>query len=312
MQSTNTLTWRAVFLVVVVVVEGLGVQVAASYSTCVRPMAAPECDSDFARTSDVDDKIAGGHVAEPGSTPWLVSLMDTHYVDPVPFCSGTLISNRWVITSASCVSSYKDKYDNIKVVLGEYDLTVNEGWERTRCVNYIALHPDYDYYSHHADVALVRLSLYILYSQRIGTLELPPWWQKETNDPQDAFTSGGQLYTIAGWGRIGESGELSPVIRVAQVPLLSHEDCMEVYPEFANTIICAGNLTHGGLDSCQGDMGGALARDGYIRGVSSFSVGCGRPGYPGVYTDVTQMMDWICSLTNLLALWSLDRIPACQ
>ncbi|KAK8376905.1 hypothetical protein O3P69_010089 [Scylla paramamosain] len=312
MQSTNTSTWRGVFLLVAVVVEGLGVQMVTSYSSCVRPMAGPDCaDSNLARTSDVNDKIAGGHVAEPGSTPWLVSLMDTHYVDPVPFCGGTLISHRWVITSASCVTSYQGNHDNIKVVLGEYDLTVDEGWERTRCVNYIVLHPEYDYYTHHADVALIRLGFYIFYSQRIGTLKLPPWWHTKTNEAQEDSTSG-DLYTIAGWGRVGESGEYSPVIRVAQVPLLSREDCMEVYPEFTNTMICAGNLTYGGLDSCQGDLGGALASDGYIRGVSSWSVGCGRPGYPGVYTDVTRVMDWICTITNLLASSSLDRLQPCQ
>lgn len=57
---------------------------------------------------------------------------------------------------------------------------------------------------------------------------------------------------IAGWGRVGETGEPSSVVRVAEVPLVDQAVCHEVYPEFtSDTIICAGNLTHGGLDSCQ-------------------------------------------------------------
>lgn len=309
MQSPNTSTWRAVFLLVAVLVEGLGVQMVSSYSSCIRPMAEKDCDPETERTSDIDDKIAGGHIAEPGSTPWLVSLMDANYEDPVPFCGGTLISHSWVITSASCVNGYQKNLESIKVVLGEYDLTVHEGWERNRGVNYIALHPDYDYYSHHADVALMRLCFYVFYSQRIGTLQLPSWWNAMANEASDGSE---EMYTIAGWGRMGESGEYSPVIRVAQVPLLPIEDCMEVYPWFTDTMICAGNLTHGGLDPCQGDIGGALAADGYIRGVSFSSVGCGRPGYPGVYTDVIRVKDWICSVTNLMARSLLEQLNACQ
>ena len=58
-------------------------------------------------------------------------------------------------------------------MLGEYDLTLDEGWERRRWVTFIVVHPEYDYYTHHADVALVRLGFYVFYSQRIGILQLP-------------------------------------------------------------------------------------------------------------------------------------------
>lgn len=69
--------------------------------------------------------------------------------------------------------------------MGEYDLTVIDGWERYRTVNYIALHPDYDYYTHHADVALLRLGFFILYSDRIGVLKLPDWKSAEEDVAND-------------------------------------------------------------------------------------------------------------------------------
>lgn len=298
------------FPLFLLVVVPFRMQVGASYAACVRPMEEVNCDPHLTRASDVVDKIAGGHVAEPGSTPWLVSLMDTQYEDPVPFCGGTLISHSWVLTSASCVTSYEDHHDQIKVVLGEYDLTQTEGYEKHRWVTHIALHPDFDYYTHHADVALLKLSILVFYNERINVLSLPDW--KSPHDHKPDTGNDDNLYTIAGWGRKGESGEYSDVVREAQVTLLPRQECNEIYPDFTDTMICAGNLTHGGLDSCQGDMGGALASsDGFIKGVSSWSVGCGRPGYPGVYTDVQRVKEWICSETDWMANKPTDRLLGC-
>ncbi|XP_050711883.1 trypsin-1-like [Eriocheir sinensis] len=330
MWSTNTHRRRGGILTAVVVAVVTAVMVASeeevkdaanSYSPCVRPMGA-KCEPE----SKLSDKIVGGHIAEPGSTPWLVSLQDTHYAEPVPFCGGTLLSHSWVLTSATCVYSYQKNYANIQVVLGEYNMAEIDGFERFRRLSLIMLHPDYDPYTHNADIAILRLSFYVLYSERIDVLKLPAWkfeeerrgeqLMAEQGDCEEDKGCGGNnnnLYTIAGWGRVSETGLFSSVVRKAQIPLVAQEICQEVYAEFTDTMICAGNLTHGGFDSCQGDMGGALATsDGYIIGVSSWSIGCGRPGYPGVYTDVTKMIDWICSVTDKSERHASDDLVSCR
>ena len=52
-------------------------------------------------------------------------------------------------------------------------------------------------------------------------------------------------------------------------------------------MLCAGRTN---LDSCQGDSGGplfvkAVGSAGYIQvGITSWGVGCGATGFPGVYT----------------------------
>jgi len=77
---------------------------------------------------------------------------------------------------------------------------------------------------------------------------------------------------------------------------VSNSDCTSVYNYGANAIkssmLCAGD---DGKDSCQGDSGGPLYDKGNdtLIGVVSWGIGCARPGYPGVYSRVSEAYDWI-------------------
>jgi secreted trypsin-like serine protease len=73
------------------------------------------------------------------------------------------------------------------------------------------------------------------------------------------------------------------------VPLRSDARCGQVYHGLKPALmICAGRE---GRDTCQGDSGGPMfVRPGgaFVQiGITSFGVGCGAPGFPGVYAQVS-------------------------
>lgn len=49
----------------------------------------------------------------------------------------------------------------------------------------------------------------------------------------------------------------------------------------------------GGKDACQGDSGGPAVLDHKLVGIVSWGEGCGNPNYPGVYTKISSIFNWL-------------------
>jgi secreted trypsin-like serine protease len=104
---------------------------------------------------------------------------------------------------------------------------------------------------------------------------------------------------VVGWGAAREGGGNQRRLRAAKVPFVPDGACGSAYRGagyrfVADEMICAGDLRRGGVDSCQGDSGGPLVRrDADHRfvqvGIVSWGLGCARPGYPGVYTQLSRL-----------------------
>jgi len=49
----------------------------------------------------------------------------------------------------------------------------------------------------------------------------------------------------------------------------------------------------------QGDSGGPVTQNKVLVGVVSWGIGCARAGFPGVYTRVAQLRNWIQQNTGI-------------
>lgn len=83
------------------------------------------------------------------------------------------------------------------------------------------------------------------------------------------------------------------------VPFFNKQQCNDLYAT-AKAILTPKQLCAGGenaKDACNGDSGGPLmSRVGetwITYGIVSFGNGCGRQGWPGIYTDVSKYLPWI-------------------
>merc|ERR1739842_31955 len=101
-----------------------------------------------------------------------------------------------------------------------------------------------------------------------------------------------------GCGAPGAKAAVHWVLMKVDVPVVDESTCKNEYPfSIAESMLCAGEH---GKDSCQGDSGGPMLcynedGSGYLGGVVSWGIGCGGYFHPGVYTEVSYIVDWIAA-----------------
>jgi trypsin len=105
------------------------------------------------------------------------------------------------------------------------------------------------------------------------------------------------MLQTAGWGATAWKAPASPELLEVSVPVTTIDYCLKAYPDLdVPSAICAG-YPDGQKDSCNGDSGGplfAFEKNIFtLVGVVSFGDECAKPGFPGVYTRITSVVDYI-------------------
>ena len=203
------------------------------------------------------------------------------------FCGGAIIDQRHVVTAAHCLRTVTPR--DIMVRIGEYDFSdsVQDGEDYP--ITNFKIHPYYDRSTQENDIAIITLARPVSFEGNIRPICLP----------QANRDYAGQISTIVGWGATAYSGSGSSKLKQVSIPIWTQQECSGVFKEKVNnkSMFCAG-MRDGGRDSCQGDSGGPLMVQGpgnrwMLAGVVSWGIKCGSPGYPGVYTKVSDYLDWI-------------------
>lgn len=230
--------------------------------------------------------IAGSN--SPNNSPWQASLQNS---DSEHICGATLLSERWLITSAQCVDArYPARYN---IVLGMYDLAQTEGDPQMYAMDQIIIHPSYmvnqapitvDY-----DVALLHVNQDIEMNQYIQPIQVPSAYESPEN-----LTD----CRISGWGytKIGAIGPYSNLLLQAPVDVYTNTGCnVQIAKEEYWSVrvrgqhLCAGKNKL--VSACNGDTGGPLAcrvnGQWKLHGVTSWFHPSCNPLTPSVFARIT-------------------------
>ncbi|XP_063759499.1 serine protease 27-like [Eleginops maclovinus] len=251
-------------------------------------LTGSNAQSDVCGIAPLNNKIVGGDSASAGTWPWQVSL----HKSSQHFCGGSLINNQWVLTAAHCFSS--SSTFGYTVYVGRDTQQFFNLNEESRSLSQVIRHPSYDSTTSDNDIALLKLSSPVTFTDYIKPVCLAK---------EGSTYSAGATCWVTGWGTIGSDEPLPFPQRLQEVsvPIVSNTQCSAVYSSITSNMMCAG-LEQGGKDSCQGDSGGPLVSKSGSRwvqgGVVSFGKGCALPDFPGVYTRVSEYESWINSQIN--------------
>ena len=235
--------------------------------------------------------IVGGEDCDISEYPWQAALSACGYA-----CGASIINEYWVITAAHCVEDGGQliSTDCLTVSVGSSSSYASGGDEYD--VQEIISHNNFSNNMNN-DIALLRMKQPIQFNNNVQPISIICSDQVSAG-AQDV----GVITTITGWGE-NEGTTNSTTLQYIEVPIVSNNDPDVDYWNIGSNMFLAGDVD-GGMDSCQGDSGGPVVvrniedTDWLLIGITSWGNGCAEPGYPGVYTKVSNYINWINSNTD--------------
>ena len=303
------------------------------------PAPALPYDIAAARVKKAPDKgIYFGETTPKGAFPFVVALIQSDAADDQEgnylgqFCGGSLISDRWVVTAAHCVSAEDEQKrsvivaaDKIDIYAGSNDFKDGMRIKLKRIIRHPQYNPDlFDY-----DIALLELASSAK-SNKTTTIALA------TLENENAVGGVGKKVIAAGWGQTEEKesptelrhvemdvldrgmcntnitnyrkgAALAELLRKAQTQFGLGDGVVQQVRTLVETnigkvvndnMICSGR-PQTQRDTCQGDSGGPLfsQSDGKFTlvGLTSWGELCGvsEQGLYGIYTRVARFSTWV-------------------
>uniref|UniRef100_A0A182N374 Peptidase S1 domain-containing protein n=1 Tax=Anopheles dirus TaxID=7168 RepID=A0A182N374_9DIPT len=238
--------------------------------------------------------IVNGVRSVAGEWPWHAAIFGVSKRSRAYLCGGTLVSQRYILTAASCVQDWHAQKRPYIVQLGQHQL-----WESSltgREVRVLDVETSAD-----STMALLKLAVDVQYDDYIQPICLPPVNPNKTGDSDGALRVGGNGL-IAGYGQTDPDGNPSAYLQATLMPIVDSGLCV-IYRIFdkheAHSMFCAG---HGnGTNACLGDQGGGFYEEshqgvwtltGVIGKINMFRQRCDPYGYVGM-ANVLHYLEWI-------------------
>ncbi|KAI1712088.1 trypsin domain-containing protein [Ditylenchus destructor] len=255
---------------------------------------------------DFGQRILGGKDAPPKKWPWMVALE----LRGEEFCTGSIISKRFILTAAHCRFDEDGNpvpISDIRVRAG----SVNRSEAKQMHVHAFQSHPDFLESETYIinDIGVIQLKEEIDFDSNARPICLGNVFVERNNTPA----------VIAGWGRtIAEKYYHPKILQEGTAEFVEYEPCKKAYlvplpgepgPEpklVKEQHICA--LGTNKSDTWKGDSGGPLfaksekdtgSKVRWVQhGVCSYSSAVHHDGLPAVFSRVTTFCDWIKETTK--------------
>ncbi|XP_055856013.1 trypsin beta-like [Episyrphus balteatus] len=225
------------------------------------------------------DRIIGGEDASIQDFPYQCSLqkLENHA------CGCSIYNENYLIIAAHClVGATQSDINHMQVRCG------SNFWSTgglLREVESVILHPNYDTDTMANDIALAKVSLPLIFSSTVKPVKLA-----------NSMPADGSPVEVSGWGyKKEEVRAMTAKLQMTTVTFLSGKPCSSSLYKYLGEIkpgmVCGVGEDK---DACQGDSGGPLVNEAHEQvGVVSWGYGCGKPGYPGIYSDIQTYKEWI-------------------
>merc|ERR1711973_825190 len=245
------------------------------------------------KTKDI--RIVNGVETEENEYPWQIGLASSsnHYT----VCGGSIISEKTILSAAHCTYG-KSAGDYVVMVGGHNQNSASSSQYKKVCKIYN--HPSYNPSNTDMDFSILELCDSLTFSEKVQPVCLP-------DNQNDGSEFENLVHTVTGWGTTSSGGSASyTALLEADVTTMSNDACCASPYKYGcssitNNMMCAAKPS---TDSCQGDSGGPLvtyssSKKSHIQtGVVSWGRGCALAEYPGAYSRVSMVMDWIKGKMN--------------
>ena len=263
------------------------------------------------------------HATSPNEFPWHVHLRTYHGQG---FCGGSILNKRWILTAAHCVTNGNGELtrqpEELYLAIGWYESQGYLSDIRHSDKKYgrdfiqakrIIPHDCYDKEKSINDIALIELSKDIEYSEDRWIALSRPICLPSKNYERKLIDD--EKCLLTGWGQSQFARSTNPLYR-AEVHLgLTNSQCQQKLNnniDVDHSQICGVfDDPDNNINTCMGDTGGPLICNDDNRkankrryaqvGITTWDVGCGE-GKPGVYTRVSEYIDWIAQFTSDLQI----------